>query len=60
MSICTDAFTVPARAMADLYGFPGYQFLTVPHPIASLDAGQLRTLAAGVLPGLLQILGTDS
>jgi hypothetical protein len=59
VSICTDAFTVPARAMAKAYGFPGFEFITVPHPIASLDEAQLRARAAGLLPGLLRILGME-
>jgi hypothetical protein len=57
VSICTDAFQVTAEAMAKVYGFPGFRFTTVPHPVASLDAGQLRARARGVLPDVLRILG---
>jgi hypothetical protein len=42
--------------MAQVYGFPGFQFVTVPHPVASLGAGQLRDTAAGAVPGVLRIL----
>ena len=59
VSICTDAFTVPAQAMAKAYGFPGFEFLTTAHPIASLDDAQLRARAAGLLPGLLRVLGVE-
>jgi len=60
VSICTDSFVIPARAMAKVYGFPGYEFVTVPHPLASLDQAQLEELAAGVLPAMLRILGPES
>jgi hypothetical protein len=60
VSICTDSFVAPARAMAKVYGFPGFEFVTVPHPLASLDEAQLRARAADVLPGVLRILGPES
>jgi hypothetical protein len=60
VSICTDSFVAPARAMAKVYGFPGFEFVTVPHPLASLDEAQLRARAAAVLPGVLRILGPES
>ena len=46
--------------MARAYGFPGFEFATVPHPIASLDTEQIRARARGVLPGVLRILGLES
>jgi hypothetical protein len=60
VSICTDSFLLPAQAMARAYGFPGSEFATVPHPIASLDTEQIRARARGVLPGVLRILGLES
>ncbi|MGE5286213.1 MAG: hypothetical protein ACM3ML_03220 [Micromonosporaceae bacterium] len=59
MSICTDAFVVTAEAMADAYGFPGFEFVTVQHPLASLDVEQIRTLAHAALPELLRVLGLE-
>ena len=59
VSICTDAFRVPAEAMAAAYGFPGFGFITVPHPIASLSQEQIRARARDVLPGVLRILGAE-
>jgi hypothetical protein len=56
VSICTDAFTVPARAMAKAYGFPGFEFVSIPHPIASLSLAQLRAQARALLPELVRIL----
>ena len=60
VSICTGSFLLPAQAMARAYGFPGFEFATVPHPIASLDTEQIRARARGVLPGVLRILGLES
>ena len=60
VSICTDSFLLPAQAMARAYGFPGFEFATVPHPIASLDTEQIRARARDVLPGVLRILGLES
>ena len=60
VSICTDAFVVPARAMAKAYGFPGFEFVTVPHPVASLDEAQIRARVRDLLPAMLRILGPES
>jgi hypothetical protein len=49
-----------ARAMAKTYGFPGYEFVTVPHPIASLDERQINERARDVLPHVVRILGVES
>ena len=57
VSICTDAFTLPARAMARAYGFPNFEFATVPHPVASLDLAQIRQRVRALMPDLLRILG---
>ena len=60
VSICTDSFRVSAQAMAKAYGFPGFEFVTVPHPIASLDEAQIQARARDVLPAVLRILGLES
>jgi hypothetical protein len=60
VSICTDSFVPAAQAMARVYGFPGYQFVTMPHPLASLDDAQLRNCARDLLPEVLRILGVES
>ena len=60
VSICTDSFLVPAQAMAKAYGFPGFEFVTVPHPIASLDEAQIQARARDALPAVLRILGLES
>jgi hypothetical protein len=57
VSICTDSFRVTAEAMAGVYGFPGYEYVAVPHPVASRSEDQIRTLVAGALPEITRILG---
>ncbi len=59
MSLCTDPFRVTAQAMARLYGFPGFEYVSVPHPVASRTGEQIRELADGLLPDLLRILGVE-
>ena len=59
VSICTDAFVVPAQAMAKAHGFPGFEFVTVPHPVASLDEAQIQARVRDLVPGLLRILGVE-
>ncbi len=60
MSICTDSFRVPALAMAKAYGFGGFEFVTVPHPVASLSEEQIRDRVRDMLPSLVRILGVES
>jgi hypothetical protein len=60
VSICTEPFRVPAEAMAIAYGFPGYEFATMPHPLASLSEAQIQTHATELMPQLLRILGVES
>lgn len=57
VSIVTDIFRASSAAMAQLKGFPGYRFVAVPHPIASLSGEQLDELAEAALPEVLDILG---
>lgn len=59
VSICTDAFRVTAEAMAGVYGFPGYEYVTVAHPVASLSEEQIRSRVSDVLPEVLRILGVE-
>jgi hypothetical protein len=60
VSICTDPFVPAARAMAQVYGFPGYEFATMPHPLASLDQRQIDACARDLMPQVLRILGAES
>ena len=56
VSICTEAFVIPARAMADVLGHPGFQFVTIPHPIASLSPAEIETAVRPVIADVVRIL----
>ncbi len=56
MSVCTDAFVVPARAMADVLGHPDFQFVTIPHPIASLSPAEIEAHVRAVIGDVARIL----
>jgi hypothetical protein len=56
VSVCTDAFVVPARAMADVYGVPEFEFVTIPHPIASLGPAEIETHVSAVVGEVVRIL----
>jgi hypothetical protein len=56
VSICTEAFRIPGEAMAKAYGFPGYRFLLVPHPVASLDQQQIAERVSAVLGELVAVV----
>ena len=56
VSICTDAFVVPARAMADVYGMPDFEFVTIPHPIASLGPAEIEANMREVVSDVVRIL----
>ena len=57
VSICTHAFKITAEAMARSLGFPGYQYVTVPHPIASRTQEEIDQIAAEALPEVIRVLG---
>lgn len=59
VSICTDKFQMTAEAMARVHGFPGYRFVTVPHPVASLSLAEIQVLARACLGEVLSILGVN-
>jgi hypothetical protein len=59
VSICTEAFRIPAKAMAKAYGFPDFQYVEVPHPVASLNSEGLRQRVEEVLQRVLDILGVE-
>lgn len=56
VSICTDAFEVPARAMADVLGHPDFEFVTIPHPIASMSPTEIETSVRAVIGDVVRIL----
>jgi hypothetical protein len=60
VSICTEPFVPAARAMARVYGFPAYEFATMPHPLASLDDAQIQARGRDLLPAVVRILGAET
>jgi hypothetical protein len=60
VSIISDSFLVSGQAMATVQGFPGFEFIAVKHPVASLDAERLRERVQDVLPDVLRILGAEA
>ncbi|GAA3731409.1 hypothetical protein GCM10022225_11580 [Plantactinospora mayteni] len=59
VSICTEPFKIPADAMARAYGFPGFQYLLTPHPVASLTLVEVRERVVQMTPRILEILGVE-
>jgi hypothetical protein len=45
--------------MADAYGFPGFEYVSIPHPVASLSEPQIHERVRDLLPDLLRILGVE-
>jgi hypothetical protein len=54
--ICSDAFAVTASAMAELRGAPGYQYLVTEHPVAVLDAEQVRERAKRLVSEVVSLV----
>jgi hypothetical protein len=57
VSLCTDAFRITAEAMANQLGFPGYQYVALPHPIASRTETEIDELARDALTEIVRVLG---
>ena len=54
--VITDAFGSTAREMADLWGVPGFRFVTMPHPLASLNPETVERRADELVDKVLQLL----
>ena len=57
VSLCTDAFKITAEAMANQMGFPGYQYVTLPHPVASRIEKEIDEMVRDALPDVIRVLG---
>ncbi|MGO2113050.1 MAG: UGSC family (seleno)protein [Pseudoclavibacter sp.] len=60
VSITSDSFFASGRAMATVQGFPDFEFMAVPHPVASLNGDEIRGRAEQALPQVLSILGVEA
>ena len=54
--IITDAFEPAAREMAELWGVPGFRFVTMAHPLAYLTADEIDRRAEALLDKVLRLL----
>ena len=57
VSLCTDAFKITAEAMANQMGFPGYRYVTLPHPIVSRTEKAIDEMVRDALPDVIRVLG---
>ena len=53
----TAPFSVLFGPLRTTLGFPGYQYVTVPHPIASRTQEEIDEIAAATLPEIVRVLG---
>jgi hypothetical protein len=58
-ALLTHIFLRPGDAMARVQGFPDYKYVTIQHPISSLNKEQIRERAEKALPEVLSILGLE-
>lgn len=56
VSIVTDLFVETGEAMAKSWGVPGYQFLSLLHPIANLTDWELDQRARDIVPKIVELL----
>ena len=54
--ILTDAFDSTAREMAELWGVPDFEFVMMPHPLASLGADAVDKRADELYDKVLGLL----
>ena len=54
--ICTEPFFSSAKAMSRIRGIPDYPFLTLPHPLGSMNRDSLHERAMQAAPEVVQIL----
>ena len=57
VSLCTDAFKITAEAMANQMGFPGFRYVTLPHPVASRTEKEIDEMVRDALPDVIRVLG---
>ena len=57
VSLCTDAFKITAEAMANQMGFPGFRYVTLPHPVASRTEKEIDEMVRDALPDVIKVLG---
>ena len=56
IAVVTEPFRQTAAAMAATSGLPGFQFLDIPHPIATLATNELDEPADRLAPRVVDLL----
>jgi hypothetical protein len=56
IAVVTDPFNSTAREMAGLWGVPGFRFVMMPHPLASLTAPEVDRRAQELVDKVLELL----
>ena len=56
IAIITDAFDSTAKEMAELWGVPDFEFLMMPHPLASLTPDDVDNRADELIERVLGLL----
>ena len=59
VSILTTSFTRSGDAMARRYGFPGYRYAMVQHPLGGVSPEECKQKAAEVLDDVIGILAGE-
>ena len=54
--VVSDAFKGNATIMAKLAGIPDYPFIAVPHPVSTLDQGEIEEMVKNWFPQVLELL----
>jgi hypothetical protein len=59
VSILTTSFTRSGDAMARRYGFPGYRYAMVQHPLGGVSPEECKQKAREVLEDVIAILASE-
>jgi hypothetical protein len=56
IAIVTDAFENTAREMAQLWGVPDFQFVSMPHPLANMTPAAIERASARLMDKVIGLL----
>ena len=60
VSVLTTSFTRSGDAMARRYGFPGYRYAMVKHPLGGVSPDECKQKAGEVLDEVIEIIADES
>lgn len=55
-AVCTEAFKRSSDATASVHGAPGYDYVVIAHPMAGLEADQIRERVQGAAKEIVSVL----